>query len=73
MATLAGLATLWGTDAGEYNSAVYAYNADLANSFTHAHMDIMDKRHNEVASFNKFYNFRLPPWSILELSKKFQF
>jgi len=45
----------WGTDVGEYNNAVYDYNTDLANSFTHAHMDIMDKRHNQVAKYNDVY------------------
>jgi len=44
-----------GTATGLYNNAVYDYNQDLANSFTHAHMDLMDKRNHQVASFNNVY------------------
>ena len=52
---LAGLSQAWGSDVGEYINAVNAYNDDLANSFTHAHTDLMDKRHDEVASYNNVY------------------
>jgi len=52
---LAVLSQAWGTDVGEYINAVNAYNDDLANSFTHAHTDLMDKRHDEVASYNNVY------------------
>jgi len=44
-----------GTATGLYNNAVYDYNQDLANSFTHAHMDLMDKRNDMVADFNDVY------------------
>ena len=55
IATIAGLAETHGTAIGTATNARNAYETDLDNSFTHAHKDLMDKRHNMVADYNDVY------------------
>jgi len=44
-----------GTASGEHISADAALAGAESNGFTHAHMDLMDKRNNMVASYNPVY------------------
>jgi hypothetical protein len=48
-------ATAHGTAIGEHISADAALAGAESNGFTHAHMDLIDKRNNMVASYNPVY------------------
>ena len=51
----ANAATAYGTKIGEHTNAENAVAAAESNGFTHAHMDLIDKRNNMVATYNPVY------------------
>lgn len=51
----ANAATAYGTAIGEHTNAENAVTAAESNGFTHAHMDLIDKRNDMVASYNNVY------------------